>query len=48
MKCSKCLVEYDNGEVIAPIDESAIDEASEMGVAFCVMCVPPKGDQAPF
>jgi hypothetical protein len=46
MKCAKCFIEYDNGEVIAPIDESAIDEASEIGLGFCVMCVPPAGNPA--
>ena len=46
MKCAKCFIEYDNGEVIAPIDESALDEASEIGLGFCVMCVPPAGNPA--
>lgn len=46
MKCAKCFIEYDNGEVIAPIDENAIDEASEIGLGFCVMCVPPAGTPA--
>jgi len=46
MKCAKCFIEYDNGEVIAPIDESAIDEVSEIGLGFCVMCVPPAGTPA--
>jgi hypothetical protein len=46
MRCAKCFIEYDNGEVIAPIDESAIDVTTEMGLGFCVMCVPPAGNPA--
>jgi hypothetical protein len=46
MKCAKCFIEYDNGEVIAPIDESAIDVTTAIGLGFCVMCVPPAGNPA--
>jgi len=47
MECPKCFVEYDRGEIIVP-DGMDIDEAVTAGVAFCVMCLPPKGDQPPF
>ena len=46
MRCAKCFIEYDNGEVIAPIDESAIDLTTEIGLGFCVMCVAPAGNPA--
>ena len=46
MRCAKCFIEYDNGEVIAPIDESALDVTTEIGLGFCVMCVPPAGNPA--
>lgn len=46
MRCAKCFIEYDNGEVIVPVDTEALDEASEIGLGFCVMCVPPAGNPA--
>jgi hypothetical protein len=46
MRCAKCFIEYDNGEVIAPIDESAIDVTTEIGLGFCVMFVAPAGNPA--
>jgi hypothetical protein len=47
MECSRCLIEYDNGEIVIP-DGMAIDEAVTAGVAFCVMCIVPQGDKPPF
>ncbi len=46
MRCAKCFIEYDNGEVIVPVDTESLDEMSEAGLGFCVMCLPPTGNPA--
>jgi hypothetical protein len=45
MRCGRCFIEYDRGELIAP-DDMDIDEAVAVGLAFCVMCLVPQGSPA--
>lgn len=42
MRCARCLIEYDDASyLIAP--DMDIDEAVEVGLAFCIMCIVPQG-----
>ena len=45
MRCSRCFIEYDNGELIAP-EGMDIEQAVAVGLAFCVMCIVPQGSPA--
>ena len=45
MRCAKCMLEFDKGEMLFP-DDVYSDEAVEMGLAFCVLCSIPQGNPA--
>jgi hypothetical protein len=45
MRCARCFIEYDNGELIAP-EGMDIEQAVSVGLAFCVMCLVPQGSPA--
>jgi hypothetical protein len=45
MRCARCFIEYDNGELIAP-EGMDIEQAVAVGLAFCVMCIVPQGSPA--
>lgn len=43
VKCSKCFIEYDKGEMLFDNSEN-LDNEVEAGLAFCVMCGIPEGN----